>query len=273
MIRILNKREKIMSNFHPTAVISSNAKIADDVSVGPFAVVEGNVEIGSGSAIGPHAVIYDGARIGSNVKIHQGASIANVPQDLKFGNEETFCFIGDNTVVREFCTLNRGTGETGKVSIGKNILLMAYAHVAHDCFIGDNCIIANAVQIAGHVSIDEYAIIGGSSVVHQFTKIGKHVMIGGGIRIPQDVPPFILAAHDPAHFTGLNAIGLRRRGFDADQLTTLKSVYDILYNSKLNVSQAKLRISEEYPDDPLANEVLDFLNKINRGIIRKWTGS
>lgn len=258
-----------MNKIHPTAIVSSKAKLGDNLVVHPHAIINDDVEIGDNCSIGPYAVIYDGARIGNNVIIHQSASVSNVPQDLKFGGERTYFYIGDNTTIREFVTLHRGTGEKGFSKIGSNCLIMAYVHVPHDCIIGNNVIIANTVQIAGHVEIDDNVIIGGTTVVHQFTKIGKHCMIGGGFRAIQDVPPFVLAGREPMRYMGLNVVGLRRRGFTNEDISTLKKVYDILYNSGLTFTKAKEKIKEEYGTVQVAKDVLDFLERSTRGIIRK----
>jgi UDP-N-acetylglucosamine acyltransferase len=256
-----------LADIHPTAVVDPGARLDSGVTVGAFAVIERNVEIGKGTSIGPHALIADGARIGVNCVIHNGAAVATLPQDLKFGGEETRFEIGDHTTIREFCTLNRGTLESGKSSIGKNGLLMAYAHVAHDCAIGDNVILANGVQLGGHVHIGDWAIIGGMTPVHQFCHIGAHCMVGGGYRVIKDVPPFILASGEPMRFGGLNAIGLRRRGFDAATLATLKKAYRLIYRSKLNVSQAVERIKHELDLTPEVRQILDFIEHSDRGLI------
>ena len=258
-----------MKNIHPTAIVNPEAKLGENLSVGPYTIIESDVEIGDDCIIGPHAVIYSGARIGNRVKIFQGASISNLPQDLKFSGEPTQFFIGDDTVVREFATLHRGTLETGKSQVGKNCLLMAYSHVAHDCIVGDNCIIANAVQIGGHVHIEDYVIIGGSTPVHQFSLIGEHAMVAGGIRIVQDVPPFILAANLPATYEGLNIIGLRRRGFKNEDIMILKDVYGLIYSKSYNVSQAVKIIEEKYADNIYVQKVSNFLSRSKRGIVGK----
>jgi UDP-N-acetylglucosamine acyltransferase len=224
-----------MSNIHPTAIVSNKAKIGSNIRIGPYALVEDDVEIGNDCEIGPHAVIYNGARVGNRVKIKQGASVSNVPQDLKFANEKSLFIVGDDTVVREFATLHRGTKETGVSSVGKNCLLMAYSHVPHDCTIGDNCIIANSVQIGGHSRIENYVIIGGNTGVHQFTAIGEHAMVAATIMVSQDVPPFILAGRSPAHYLGLNVVGLRRRGFNTEDIESLKHAYSFLYAKGMNV--------------------------------------
>ena len=258
-----------MKNIHPTAIVNSEAKLGKNVVVGPYAVIEGDVEIGDDCTIGPHAVLYGGARLGNRVKIFQGASIANLPQDLKFGGEKTLFIIGDDTVVREFATLHRGTLETGKSQVGKNCLLMAYSHIPHDCTVGDNCIIANSVQIGGHSHIEDWVIIGGLAGVHQFSRIGEHSMIAGIAKVTQDVPPYILAAHSPAKFNGLNAIGLRRRGFKAEDIQILKEAYKYLYERSYNVSQAVEVIDSKLGDNPYVQKVLNFLSGSKRGIVGK----
>ena len=256
-----------MTEIHPTAIVSSKAKIGSNLFVGPYAVIEDNVEIGDDCFIGPHAVVYDGARIGNRVKIMQSAAVSNIPQDLKFVNEESLFYIGDDTIIREFVTLHRGTVDTGYSKVGNNCLLMAYAHVAHDVIIGDNCIIANSVQIAGHVTIEDFVIIGGGTPVHQFCKVGQHSMTGGGFRIVKDVPPYVVAGNEPLKFGGLNIIGLRRRGFSNEEIMTLKKVYQLIYNSGLNVSQAISKIKNEVNENKLVQNVIDFIENSNRGII------
>jgi len=257
-----------MSNIHPTAIVSGKARLGKNISVGPYAIIEDDVEIGDETSIGPHAVIYNGARIGNKVTVHQAASIAHIPQDLKFGNEETFFYVGDNTVIHEYVTLHRGTKETGFSRIGSNCLLMAYSHVAHDTVVGDNCILANGVQLAGHVILEDYVIIGGLTPVHQFCNVGKHCMIGGGFRVTQDVPPFILSAGEPLKYSGLNLIGLRRRGFSNDDIMLLKKAYGYIYDHSLNVSQAKEKINAEIQNNHV-DSIIEFLAKSKRGIVGK----
>lgn len=258
-----------MTSIHPTAIVSPKAKIGNNVIIQPYAIIHDDVEIGDDSYIGPHVCVYDGARIGNNVKIHQACSISHIPQDLKFGKEETYCYVGDGTTIHEFVTLHRGTKETRKTEIGKNVLLMAYVHVAHDSYIGDNCILANAVQVAGHVHIDEFAIIGGMTPVHQFCFVGRHSMTGGGFRITQNVPPYIMSAGEPLKYAGLNVIGLRRRGFSVQSIENLKKIYSYIYTSQLNLTQAKEKIIAELGNEDLAQEVLTFLDKGKRGIVGK----
>jgi UDP-N-acetylglucosamine acyltransferase len=256
-----------MNNIHPTAVISGKAKLGDNITISAFAVVEDDVEIGNDCEIGPHTVIYNGARIGNRVKIKQGAAVSNVSQDLKYKNEEAFFYVEDDSIIREFVTLHKGTKETGFSKVGKNCLLMAYSHVAHDVVIGDNCIIANGVQIGGHATIEEYVIIGGETPVHQFSKIGKHSMIAGAFRVIKDIPPYIIAAGEPLKFAGLNVLGLRRRGFSNDDIMTLKKTFKLLYNSGFNFSDAIKKITEEIGEHDLVQNVVEFIKKSDRGII------
>ena len=254
-------------NIHPTAIISEKAQLGNNLTLGPYSIIEDDVVIGDNCVVGPHVAIYNGARLGNNIKIYQGASVSNHPQDLKFANEETLFEIGDGTVIREFATLHRGTIESGTTKVGKNCLLMAYTHVAHDCILGDNCILANSVQLGGHVEIGDWVIVGGATVVHQFEKIGKHAMIGGGFRVTLDVPPYVLAAGDPLKFNGLNTIGLRRRGFTNEQIMKLKEIYNILFGKKLNLSQAIEKVKNEFEEDELLTSILSFIENSKRGII------
>ncbi|MBU2491242.1 MAG: acyl-ACP--UDP-N-acetylglucosamine O-acyltransferase [Bacteroidetes bacterium] len=258
-----------MNNIHSTAVVSPKAKLGDNITVGPYVIIYDNVEIGNGCNIGPHAVIYDGARIGERVIIHQSASVSNSPQDLKYAGEETLFYIGDDTVIRECVTLHRGTVETGVSKIGKNCLLMAYTHVAHDCIVGDRCIMANGVQLGGHVVLDDWVIIGGMTPVHQFCKIGAHAMIGGGFKVTTDVPPFILAAREPLRFEGLNVLGLRRRGFSNEEIGSIKKAYEIFYSSGLNYSAAKQKMKQEFVGNKHVDLILNFFEKSTRSILRK----
>lgn len=258
-----------MNHIHPTAIVGSKVKLGDNITVSAYSQIEDDVEIGDDCNIGPQVVIYNGARIGNRVSIFQGVSVSNRPQDLKFGGEKTLFIINDDTVVREFVTLHRGTSETGKSEVGKNCLLMAYCHIPHDCFVGDNCVIANGVQIAGHTEIGDWTIIGGLATVHQFVIIGDHVMIGGTSRIRQDVPPFVLMSHDPVKYAGLNVIGLRRRGFKSEDIEVLKETYHYIYDKSLNVSQARKIIESKLDHNVHVQEVLNFLNRSKRGLIGK----
>lgn len=254
----------------PLAYIHPEAKLAASVVVEPFAVIHKNVEIGEGSWIGSHAVIMEGARIGKNVKVFPGAVISSVPQDLKFEGEETIAVIGDNTVVRECVTISRGTKDKYKTVVGANCLLMAYVHVAHDCIIGDNCIIANSVQLAGHVEVDDWVVIGGSSAVHQFVKIGAHAMISGGSLVRKDVPPFVKAAREPLSYAGINSIGLRRRGFNSEQISQVQEIYRILYLSGVNNTTAMDKIEMEFAASDERDLILNFFRNSERGMMKGY---
>ena len=249
------------------AVVSSKAKLGENVSVGPYAVIEDDVVIGGGTWIGPQAMVWSGTRLGLECKVFPGASVGGPPQDLKYKGEPTLLEVGDKTVVRECVTLNRGTVESGKTVIGSNCLFMAYSHVAHDCKIGSNVIMANCASLGGHVVIGDWAILGGLVPVHQFTHIGEHAMIGGGFRVPKDVPPYILAGQDPLMFEGLNAVGLKRRGFSQKTIELLEKTYHLVFRSNLNVSQAVARIKDEVEMAPEVRKVVDFIANSKRGII------
>jgi len=257
-----------MSNIHPTAIVSSKAELASDVIVGPYTIIEDDVIIDSGTQIASSVVLASGARLGKNVKIYSGVVIATQPQDLKFGGEKTIARIGDNTTIREYATINRGTVAHGESSVGSDCLLMAYSHVAHDCIIGNNVIMANSVNLAGHIEIDDFAILGGVLPVHQFVKIGAHAMIGGGFRVQQDVPPYSLTAGYPLKIVGLNAIGLKRRGFSAPTIKALQQAYKLLFFSSLNTTQAVEQIKQEVEIIPEVQIILDFISRSNRGMVK-----
>lgn len=257
-----------MSNIHPTAIIDPAAQLADDVTVHPYAIIEGDVVIGRGTSIGPHAGIYDGARIGEQVVIHQSASVSHRPQDKKYAGQKTHTYIGDRTVIHEFVTVHRGA-HTEKTVVGSDVLLMNYVHIAHDCRVGNEVIIANSVQVAGHTHIDDFAIIGGLCPVHQFSSIGKYTMIGGGTLIRKDIPPYVMAAKDPVSFCGLNLVGLRRRGFTSDDINKIKSIYHLLLFSGFNTTAALEEIEKQYPGDPHAAEIVNFVRTSRRGIFHR----
>jgi len=254
----------------PLAYIHPQAKIARNVVIEPFCTIHKNVEIDEGSWIGSNVTIFEGAKIGKNCKIYPGAVISGVPQDLKFNGEDTLAIIGDNTVIREFVTISRGTNDRLKTVIGKDCLLMAYAHVAHDCVIGNHCILANTVQVAGHVNIEEYAIVGGATAVHQFVKIGAHVMISGGSLVRKDVPPYTKAAREPLSFSGINSIGLRRRGFSADKIAEIQEVYRYLYLKGLNNSKAVDLIEIELQPSKERDEIVKFVRNSDRGVMKGY---
>ncbi len=254
----------------PLAYVHPAAKIARNVVIDPFVTIEQNVEIGEGTRIGSNVTIMEGARIGKNCTIFPGAVISAVPQDLKFQGEDTVAIIGDNTVIRECVTVNRGTAAKGKTQVGNNCLIMAYCHVAHDCIVGNNVIISNATQLAGEVVVDDYAVIGGGTLCHQFCHIGAHVMIQGGALINKDIPPYVKAAREPIAYTGINSIGLRRRNFTNEQIHDIQEFYRYLYLSGLNVSDACERIEAELPATTERDEILMFIRNSKRGIIRGY---
>ncbi|WP_428667285.1 acyl-ACP--UDP-N-acetylglucosamine O-acyltransferase [Runella sp.] len=258
---------------HPLAYIHSEAKIAPNVEIEPFAIVHKDVEIGEGSWIGSHAVLNDGARIGKNCKIYPGAVISSTPQDLKFKGEYTLTYIGDNTIIREYATISRGTEEHWKTEIGSDCLIMAYSHVAHDCRIGNNCIIVNNVQMAGHVHMGDWAIIAGSSSVRQFVKIGAHAMIAGGSLVRKDVPPFTKAAREPLSYAGINSVGLRRRGFTNEQINEIQEVYRYIYLRGFNNTEALEHIELELVPSAERDEIVNFVRNSERGIIKAPTST
>lgn len=248
--------------------ISKKAKIGKNLIVKSFSIIEDDVEIGDNVEIGSNVLIANGARISDNVKIHHGAVVSTIPQDLKFGGEVTTLEIGEGTVVREFATLNRGTNHSKKTVVGKNCFIMAYAHIAHDCVIGNDVIIANSVQMGGHVSIGDHSIIGGIVAIHQFTKIGERVMVGGGFRVVKDLPPYILAGGYPLKYEGINVIGLRRKGFTDEQISLIKKAYDEIYNSELNFGDAVKKIKETFEMTPEILNIVNFVESSERGIVK-----
>jgi len=252
----------------PLSYIHPEAKIADNVVIEPFACIHKNVVIAEGSWVGSHVTIMEGSRIGKNCKIFPGSVISGIPQDLKFAGENTTVEIGDNTVIREYVTISRGTIDQSKTVIGKNCLLMAYVHVAHDCRLGDNCILVNAVQVAGHVKIDDWAIIGGSTSIHQFVKIGSHVMVAGGSLVRKDVPPFTKAAREPLSYSGINSIGLRRRGYSNDKINEIQEIYRHVYLKGLNNSKAVDVLELEMPPSRERDEIINFIRTSDRGIMK-----
>lgn len=256
---------------HSLAYIHQDAKIAENVVVEPFTTIDKDVIIGSGTWIGPNVTIFAGTRIGDNCKIFPGAVIGAIPQDLKYQGEYTTVEIGNNTIIRECVTINKGTKASYKTVVGDNCLIMAYAHVAHDCFIGNNCILANVTTLAGHVTIQDFAIIGGLSAVHQFVTIGSHTMLSGGSLVGKDVPPFVKAAREPLVYAGVNSIGLRRRGFSIEQIGNIQDVYRQLYLKGNNVSQALDFIETNITATKERDEILLFVRKSERGIMRGYS--
>lgn len=253
---------------YPLTSIHPSAKIAEDVVIEPFVKINQDVEIGPGTWVGSHAYIHEGARIGSNVQIFPGAVISMTPQDMKYRGEYTTTEIGDGSIIREYATIHRGTLDRGKTVIGKNVLIMAYCHVAHDCIIHDHAILANAVNLAGHVEIGEYARIGGMSAAHQFVNIGKHVMVSGGSLIRKDVPPYTKSGREPLTYFGVNTVGMKRYGFEQEFIKSVQEIYRTIFLSGLNNTQAVKLLLANYPHGEARDEIIEFINKSERGIIK-----
>lgn len=254
----------------PLAYVHPEANIADSVVIEPFATINNDVTIGEGTRIGSSVTIMPGVRIGKNCQIFPGAVIGAVPQDLKFRGEYSTVEIGDNTTIREFVTINRGTSAKGKTVVGNNCLLMAYVHVAHDCVVGNNVILVNNTQLAGEVIVDDFAILAGMVAVHQFVHVGSHVMIAGGSLVRKDVPPFIKAGREPLSYVGINSIGLRRRNISNEKIREIQEIYRYIYQKGLNISQAVEIIEAEMPASTERDEILLFIKDSKRGIIRGY---
>jgi UDP-N-acetylglucosamine acyltransferase len=257
----------------PLSYVHPQAKIAHNVVIEPFVTIHKNVSIGEGTWIGSNVTIMEGAVIGKDCKIFPGAVIAAIPQDLKFGGEESKVIIGNNTVIRECVTVNRATKARYETVVGDNCLIMAYSHIAHDCRIGNDCILANSATLAGHVSIGDYAILGGITAVHQFVNIGQHSMISGGSLVRKDVPPYTKAAREPLSYVGINSIGLRRRGFTAEKINEIQDVYRIIYLKGYNVTRALAIIEAEMPASKERDEIMLFVSQSARGIMKGYNGS
>jgi UDP-N-acetylglucosamine acyltransferase len=253
-----------LANVHPEAIIGNN------VTIEPFATVQKDVVIQDDCWIGPNAVIMEGARLGKNCKIFPGAVISGIPQDLKFKGEKTTTEIGDNTTVRECVTINRGTVDKFKTVVGSNCLIMAYAHIGHDCIIGNYCILGNTVQLAGHVIIDDHAIFGGACAVQQFSKIGAHAYIGGGSLVRKDIPPFTKAAREPISYAGINTVGLRRRGFDQNKINEIQEIYRYIFLKGFNISKALEIVEREIPESDERNYIIDFIKTSESGIMKGY---
>jgi UDP-N-acetylglucosamine acyltransferase len=255
-----------MINIHPTAVINPKAEIEENVEIGPFCVIDNDVKIGKGCKLYNSVSIFNGARIGENNVFFPGSVISGLPQDIKFDKGFSELFIGDNNTFRECVTISRGTHATDKTIIGSNCLFMANSHLGHDGRVGDNVIIANSVGLGGHVHLGDFVILGGSVGIHQFVSVGKHSMVGAHSMVVKDVPPYSLFSGNPLIYEGLNVIGLRRRGFSDESITSLKNIYTILYKSGLNVSQAVCKIKEEFKIENEVAEVLNFIEESRRGL-------
>jgi UDP-N-acetylglucosamine acyltransferase len=264
--RTLDREQALWQGVHPTALVHEDAQLGDDVSVGAGAIVGPGVVVGAGTYIGSHALIERNTIIGAGCAIHHGAVLGTDPQDLKSEGEPTELVVGDRTTIREYATLNRGTRASGKTVVGSDCLLMAYSHVAHDCVIGDRVILANSVNMGGHVEIGDWAIVGGLTAIHQFVRIGTHAFVGGMARAAKDIAPYVRCGGSPLVIAGLNSIGLRRRGFDAETRRAIKQAYRLVFASDLNVSQAVARAREELGGRPEIDEFLAFIEESDRGL-------
>ena len=250
------------------AYIHPGAKLGKDVVVEPFASIFEDAVVGEGSWIGPNAVLMTGARVGSKCRIFPGAVIGAIPQDLKFAGEYTTAEVGDGSTIRECVTINRGTADRERTAVGKNCLLMAYVHLAHDCIVGDNVVIANSVNLAGHVTIDDWAILEGNVAVQQFIHIGAHSFIAGASLVRKNVPPFVKAAREPLSYVGVNVVGLRRRGFDDKQVTRIEDIYREIFVRNTNVERAVINVQQQMPASHERGQILDFINNSPKGIMR-----
>ncbi len=255
----------MITTIHPTAIVDKKAEIGAGVEIGPWAFVGPHCSVGTGSKLAMRVTLESHVRLGENVTVGIGSVLGGLPQDLKFKGEETWVEIGDGTTIREYATVNRGTSESFKTTVGRHSFLMSYVHLAHDCHVGDHVIISNGTQLAGHVTVEDYAGISGLCAVHQFTRIGQHAYIGGHSRVPKDVPPFVKAVGNPIKLYGLNSVGLQRRGFSAETLTELKKAYRLFFRSELNVTQAMARASTELTQTPEVKALITFLSESERG--------
>ena len=260
-----------MTKIHPLATVHPGAKLGENVEVGPYAYIDDNVEIGNNCKILPHATIFSYVKMGNDCQVFPGAVVGAVPQDLKFDGEVTYVEIGDRVTIRECATINRGTKASGKgvTRVGNDTLVMSYVHIAHDCRVGNHCILVSYVGIAGETDVDDWAIIGGSTVVHQFSHIGTHAMVGAGFKIVKDIPPYVLAGREPVCFEGVNRVGLSRRGFTEEQINQIKDIYDALYFQGMNVSDAVAHIEANFPQTEERDTILSFIRASKRGIISR----
>ena len=254
------------AEIHPTALVDPSAELSPGVVVGPFSIIGPNVQVGPRTRIGSHVLIERDTRLGEECTISQGVVLGTDPQDLKYMGEPTTLVVGDRTVIREYATLNRGTGASGTTRVGSDCMLMAYTHVAHDCELGNHVILSNAVNMAGHVSIGDWAIVGGLTPIHQFVRIGPHAFVGGATRVHKDVPPYVKAAGSPMELYGLNSVGLQRRGFSDEVRRELKRAYRLFFASNHNVAQALARAREELRAIPEVEVFLTFFEATERGV-------
>jgi UDP-N-acetylglucosamine acyltransferase len=257
----------------PLAYIHPQAKIANSVVIDPFTVIHKNVEIGEGTWIGSNVTIMDGARIGKNCKIFPGAVISAIPQDLKYNGEETLAIIGDNTTIREYVTINRGTSDKWETKVGNNCLLMAYCHVAHDCEVGNYCIFSNNTTLAGHITIGDNVVLAGMVAIHQFCKVGSHAFVTGGSLVRKDIPPYVKVAREPLAYAGINSVGLRRRGFTSEKINEIQEIYRVLFVKHNNVTKALDTIEAEFNPSEERDEIINFIRNSNRGVMKSFGNS
>lgn len=252
---------------HRTALVDPTAHLGPDVTVGPYAILGPHVTVGERCTIGAHAVLERNVKLGAGVRVGHGTVLGGDPQDLKYKGEDTWLEIGDGTIIREYCTINRGTVATGKTAVGQRCFIMTYVHIAHDCVIGSDVILANGIQMAGHVQVDDRAIVSGLTPIHQFVRIGTYAFVGGGSRVNQDVPPYTKAVGNPVHLYGLNSVGLQRAGFAPEVKLALKRAYRLLFNSDLTVSQGIARARAELPQVAEVETFLCFIESSQRGVL------
>ena len=259
-----------MAKIHPLATVSPDAKLGENVEVGPYAFIDANVEIGDNSKIHTHATIYPYVKMGSDCQVFPGAVVGAIPQDLKFDGEVTYVEIGDRVTIRECATINRGTRASGKgvTSVGDDTLVMSYVHIAHDCRVGRHCILVSYVGIAGETDVDDWAIIGGNTAVHQFSHIGTHAMVGGGSAVNKDIPPYSICGRTPICYAGINIVGLRRRGFSTDIIRNIKDIYDTIYYQGYNISDGCAKVEAGFPQSEERDAILSFIRNSKRGIVR-----
>ena len=258
-----------MAQVHPTAVVHPGARLHETVEVGPYSIIGERVTIGAGTHVGPHAVLSGRTTLGERNRVFPFAAVGGAPQDLKYRGEDTELIIGDGNIIRESATLNIGTtGGGGVTRVGHNNILMAYSHVAHDCVVGSGCVVANSVALAGHVTLEDFVILGGLAAVHQFTRVGKHAFIAGGSMVTMDVPPYCTAQGDRAELSGLNVVGLQRHGFSEEQIGRVKEAYKILFRSKLGLTEAVARLKAELGGQPEIDYLVDFVHQSKRGLTR-----
>ena len=260
-----------MNNIHPLSCVSPKARLGDNIEIGPYVFVDDEVEIGDGCRLLPHAVIFSYVKMGCDCTVFPGAVVGAVPQDLKFAGEVSWVEIGDRVTIRECATINRGTQASGKAltRVGSDTLIMSYAHIAHDCQVGSHCIMVSHSAIAGETEIDDWAIVGGGTLAHQFSKVGVHAMVAAGVKITKDVPPFVLAGREPIAFEGINRVGLLRRGFSEEKVNEIKAIYETLYFQGMNVSDALACIEQNFAATPERDTILSFIRSSRRGILPK----